>query len=423
MYAIVDCNSFYVSCERAFRPDLRTQPVVVLSNNDGCVISRSAEAKAIGIPMGAPAFKYKQFFRQHKVKVFSSNYSLYGDMSSRVMEILRQMSPEVEVYSIDEAFLLLENLPIDIETFAHKIKKTIYQCTNIPVSIGIAPTKALSKVANHVAKKYQKQTQGVFCIDTEERRVKVLKWLEIGSVWGIGRGHHQRLTAIGVHTAYAFTKLSESWVKKNMSIIGLRLQKDLKGEPTLTLEDDRRDKKAIATTRSFEYTFSAYEDIKERVVTFAYSCAEKIRKQKSACTHAYVFVRSNRHDSNKEQYRAGTMVAMPYPTDSTLVIVNAVVKGLQEIYKSNIEYKRAGVMLTGLTTAKQTQLFQNEDPKHESLMKVMDQLNDKYGGYKLKIASQDLQKTWKMRQEHLSPQYTTKFSDIIEVNCKEDEAR
>ncbi len=421
MYAIIDCNSFYVSCERAFRPDLRTKPVVVLSNNDGCVISRSAEAKLLGIPMGAPAFKFKKIFKEKQIKVFSSNYSLYGDMSSRVMEVLKQFAPEVEVYSIDEAFLLLENLPVDIETYAHQIKKTIFQYTNIPVSVGVAPTKALSKVANHVAKKFQQKTKGVFVIDTEERRVKTLKWMPIAEVWGIGRGHHKRLSDLGIGTAYEFTQLSESWVKKNMSVIGLRLQKDLKGEATMTLDDDTRDKKAIATTRSFEYTYKEYEEVKERIVTFAYSCAEKLRKQKSACTHAYVFLRSNRHDSSKEQYRAGTMVAMPYPTDSTLVIVNTVVKGLKEIFKANIHYKRAGVVLTGLTTTKQVQLFANEDPKHESLMKIMDGLNDKFGAHKIKIASQDLERTWKMRQEHLSPQYTTKLSEIIEVNCNERE--
>ncbi len=419
MYAIIDCNSFYVSCERSFRPDLRNKPVVVLSNNDGCVISRSAEAKEIGIPMGAPAFKYKQFFKDKGVKVFSSNYSLYGDMSSRVMSILTEFSPEIEIYSIDEAFLYLEALNVDIETYAHTIKQTIFKYTNIPVSIGIAPTKALSKVANNVAKKFQKKTQGVFIIDTEERRIKTLQWTPVESVWGIGRGHFKKLSEIGIKTAYQLTLKEDHWIKRHMSVIGLRLKKDLCGEETLTLDDVVKDRKAIATTRSFEYTFSQYEDVKERVVTFAYSCAEKMRKQGSSCNLAYVFLRSNRHDQKKEQYRAGKMVVLPYTTDSTLVIVEEVVKGLKEIFKEGIHYKRAGVVLMGLTKVKQMDLFVNEDPKHAALMKAMDALNDKYGAHKIKIASQDLKRTWKMRQEHLSPQYTTKFSEIIEINCRE----
>ncbi len=421
MYAIIDCNSFYVSCERSFRPDLRNKPVVVLSNNDGCVVSRSAEAKKLGIPMAAPAFKYKDLFENSKVHVFSSNYSLYGDMSTRVMSILDSFSPEVEVYSIDEAFVKLPKQINGFKSFGIKIKSTIFQYTDIPTSIGIANTKALAKVANHVAKKFQDKTGGVYVIDSEEKRIKTLQWTAINRVWGIGAGNSKRLKDKGVKTAYDFTMLDDDWVQKYMTITGLRLKKDLCGEPTLAL-DELKNKKAIATTRSFEYTFSDFENLRERISTFAYSCAEKLRKQRSSCIMLYVFLRSNKHKKGALQYRGGKVINLPFATDSTLVIVKYAIKALKDIYKPGIAYKRAGVVLMGLRAAdtKQLDLFENENPKHKPLMKVMDKLNEKFGGYKIKIANQDLDRTWKMKQEHLSPQYTSKFTDIIQVNCKDE---
>ncbi|MCM5662323.1 Y-family DNA polymerase [Galbibacter mesophilus] len=419
MYALVDCNNFYASCERVFQPMLNNRPVVILSNNDGCVISRSDEAKKIGVPMGAPAFKYKAFFKQHQVHVFSSNYPLYGDMSSRVMRILRQFTPLVEHYSIDEAFLKFSAYGnLDFQAEGEVIKKRVFKWTGMPISIGIAPTKALTKIANKIAKKYKDHTKGVYVIDTEEKRIKALKWTEIHSVWGIGRGNTQRLQARGVKTAWGFVNLDDAWVKSHLGIVGLRLKKDLEGEPTLGLENDvTAPKKAIATTRSFEYTFSDLENLKERISTFAGSCAEKLRKQNSSCNYMYVFLRSDKHKKEETQHRPEFLVTLPYATDSTLTLVKYATQAVEKMYQKGIKYKKAGVVVSGLVpaNARQLDLFMEEDPKHHHLMKTIDSINTKYGSLKIKVANQDLKRTWKMRQEHLSPRYTTNIDDIIKV--------
>ena len=252
MYALVDCNNFYASCERVFAPSLNHQPIVVLSNNDGCVVARSNEAKALGIPMGAPAFQYKALFQQHKVQVFSSNYALYGDMSSRVMNLLAEFTPEMEVYSIDEAFLKLEGFEkFSLTAHGAAMRRRVFKGTGIPVCVGMAPTKALAKVANRIAKKFPERTQSVYLMDSEEKRVKALKWLAVEDVWGIGRKHAQKLKAHAVHTAYQFSQLPDDWVRKHFSVVGLRLKKELEGIPTLDLESPTS-KKRIATTRSFD---------------------------------------------------------------------------------------------------------------------------------------------------------------------------
>ncbi|PTX62608.1 DNA polymerase V [Kordia periserrulae] len=418
MYAIIDCNSFYASCERAFDPSLIDKPLAILSNNDGCVISRSKEAKALGIPMGAPLFKYKEIIAEKNIQIRSSNYSLYGDMSERVMKLLEDFSPEVEVYSIDEAFVKLPKSD-DYQTVGEHMKNYIYQCTGIPVSIGIAPTKALSKAANNIAKKFPEKTNGVHVIDSEQKRIKMLKWLPASAIWGIGHGNAKRLQLKQVQTAFEFTQLSDDWVKRNMSIVGLRLKKDLEGEPTILLEDELQHKKAIATTRSFEFTFSDRENMKERIVTFASRCAEKLRQQNCSCNIVMIYLKSDRNKRSDSYFRAKRVVTLPYATNSTFVINKYALKALDDIFKPGIQYKKAGVVLTGLikTDALQLDLFQNENPKHKKLMLAMDNLNEKYGRQKIKLANQDLQRTWKMRQAYLSPEYTTKFSDIIKLNC------
>ncbi|MEM9001386.1 MAG: Y-family DNA polymerase [Bacteroidota bacterium] len=418
MFALVDCNNFYASCERAFQPQYHNVPIAILSNNDGCFISRSDEAKKLGLPMAAPAFKYQRFCQEHGIKIFSSNYPLYGDMSSRVMNILGTFTPDMEVYSIDEAFLKFEGFHnYDFHAYGRKIQHKVQKCTGIPISIGIAPTKALSKIANKIAKKFRPRTGGVFVIASEEERLKALRWAKIESVWGIGQGNLKRLQTKKVRTAYDFTQLSDEWVKKQMAIIGLRLKKDLEGKPTLDLDDDTRDKKVIATTRSFERTFSDLENIRERISTFAGSCAEKLRTQKSSCNIIMVFIRSDRHKKNTPQDRSSTLVTLPYPSDSTLTITNHAVRAAEQIFKPGIRYKRAGVIVCGLvpTNARQLDLFQRENPKHTALMKTMDAMNNKLGDYKIKIGNQDLERTWKMRQEHLSPRYTTDIDEIITV--------
>ncbi len=416
MFALVDCNNFYASCERVFRPDLNGQPVVVLSNNDGCVIARSNEAKAF-VPMGAAFFKYKSVFETNKISVFSSNYPLYGDMSKRVMSILANLASEMEVYSIDEAFLRFNTTqPIDYEVYGIQIIKKVTKSTGIPVSVGFAKTKALAKVANRIAKKFSRQTKGSYVIDTEAKRVKALKWLKIEDVWGIGRQHAKRLTDLGIVTAYQFTQQTDDWVKRNMSVVGLRLKHDLEGIPTLDLEK-KQPKKSIATTRSFDQNILDYELIAERVSTFAISCAEKLRNQKSNCNELMVFVQTNRFRKDLPQYRKNSVLKLPYPTNSSIELAQFAKLALERIFIKGYHYKKAGVVVMNITpeTECQINLFENSNPKHKSLMQVMDKLNTSLGSRKLKLGSQDIKQTWKMKQEQLSPCYTTNLDDIITV--------
>ncbi|RXP52640.1 Y-family DNA polymerase [Lutibacter sp. HS1-25] len=415
MYAILDCNSFYASCERVFKPHLIGKPIVVLSNNDGCVIARSSEAKPF-VPMGAEAFKYKTIFKEHQIHVFSSNYSLYGDLSTRVMNILSNFSRDIEVYSIDEAFFKLDGIKEeDLNAYVLNIKTTIEKWVGIPVSIGVAPTKSLSKVANKIAKKYE-QTKGVYVISTEEKRIKALKWTKVENVWGIGRRISKKLKSQNIYTAYDFTLLPDEYVRKQFSVVGLRLKQDLSGIQTIGFEQVK-DKQNIATTRTFEKAIRDYEPIKERIATFANSCAEKLRKQRSECTSLYVFLRTSSYA--EVQRNVGVVVHLPYATNSSITICSFAVKGLQQLYKNGFNYKKSGVIVMGIKPEKlhQFSLFEDEQPKHKLIMKVIDAMNLKYRSPKIKIANQDLDKTWKMKQEYLSPRYTTAIDEIIEVKC------
>ncbi len=417
MFALVDCNNFYASCECVFRPNLNGKPVVVLSNNDGCVIARSNEAKTFGIPMGAPAFKFKEVFDKQNIHVFSSNYALYGDMSNRVMNLLCAYSPDIEIYSIDEAFLQFKGFDnFDLQSYCENIKKTVDKGTGIPISIGVAPTKALSKVANRVAKKFPNRTGGVYIIDSEEKRIKALKWLAIGDVWGIGRQHTKRLQFLNIKTGFDFINLPDAMVRKQMSVVGLRLKHELEGKQTLKL-DKVKTKKAIATTRSFDKMYSDYETIRERISTFAVSCAEKLRKQKSSCNLIMVFIHTNGFRKDLPQYRKNIMIQTSYPTNSSIDIVKLAIKGLDSIYKKGYQYKKAGVIVMGITpeNQKQLSLFTEENPKHHKLMECVDRLNWKIGQNKVKLGSQSLGRQWKMKQEKLSPRYTTQIDEIINI--------
>ena len=416
MFALIDCNNFYASCERVFAPHLNGKPLVVLSNNDGCAIARSNEAKALGIPMGAPAFEFEQLFRKHKVHVFSANFSLYGNMSKRIMRILSEYSPEIEIYSIDEAFLKLKGFEcFNLLDYGYAIRKRVTKGTGIPISVGIAPTKALSKVANRIAKKYA-QTGGVYLIDTEEKRIKALKWLAIEDVWGIGRRYALRLREQGVQTAYDFTQLSDTWVQKQFSIIGLRLKRDLSGVPTLDLEDIQA-KKNIATTRSFEKNITKIEDLKERIATFAVSCSEKLRKQKSCCKMLMVFLRTNGFRKDLPQYSRSSMIKLPFPSNSSIELVEFACIALESIFVAGYSYKKAGVLIMDFIPENQVQLslFENSNPKHGSLMQVIDKVNNRFGQQKIRLSIQDQKRVWKMKQEKLSPCYTTRIQDIITI--------
>lgn len=419
MFALIDCNNFYASCERVFRPDLNGKPIVVLSNNDGCVIARSNEAKAVGIPMGAPAFEYDKLFKQHNVQVFSANFALYGDMSNRVMTILSDYSPEMEIYSIDECFLKLKGFEtyFNLQNYGDEMRYKVTKWTGIPISVGIAPTKALSKLANRIAKKYPEKTKGVYIIDSEEKRIKALKWLKIEDVWGIGRQHTKRLNAQNVFTAYDFTQLTDEWICKNLAIVGLRLKHDLQGIPTLDLEEVQP-KKNIATTRSFETNYTEFEQLNERISTFASSCAEKLRKQKSCCNSLMVFIHTNGHRKDLPQYSRNIVVKLPFPTNSSIELANFAKQGLKRIFKQGYAYKKAGVIVQDFTPemVTQTTLFESRDKRHIPLMKAIDTINSNFGQQKIRLANQDLKRVWKMKQQKLSPRYTTKLSDIITIN-------
>ncbi len=417
MFALVDCNNFYASCERIFNPTLNGKPIVVLSNNDGCVIARSNEAKPF-VPMGAVAFKYKVAFLQNNINVFSSNYALYGDMSNRVMNTLREYTPDIEIYSIDEAFLQFTGFEnYDLNAYGLTIRQRVKKVVGMPVSIGIAPTKALSKVANKIAKKFTDRTNGVYVIDTEEKRIKALKWTKIEDVWGIGRQLSKRLQSIKVMTAYDFTQLADEYVKSKLSIVELRLKHELEGKQRLSL-DEVKSKKTIATTRSFENTITDIDNLKERVSTFAVSCAEKLRKQKSHCNALMLFIHTNGFNKDQPQYSRSIVVKLPYATNSSIILSQFALKGLEAIYKKGFHFKKAGVIVMELTpeNVKQLDLFLDEDPKHQILMQAIDTINNNLGKKKLKLASQDLGRTWKMRQEKLSKRYTTNWNELLEVD-------
>jgi DNA polymerase V len=425
MFALVDCNNFYASCERVFDPSLRDRPVVILSNNDGCVIARSNEAKALGIPMGAPTYKFEKIFKQHNIQVFSSNYALYGDMSARVMNILGTFTPDVEIYSIDESFLEFTGFEdYDMQAYCEKIKYVVEKSTGIPISIGLAPTKALSKIANRIAKKFSDRTKGIFIMKDDAARIKALKWLKIEDVWGIGRQHALRLKKHNIHTAYDFSELPDEWVRKQMSVVGLRLKKELQGRRTLELET-QANKKAIATTRSFDKQYKEFDYVRERVSSFAIKSAEKLRKQGSCCQMVYVFLKTNKFRQDLPQYQNSIVVQTGYPTNSSIDLVKFAVEGLKKIYHPDFYYKKAGVIVMGLVPENERQLafFTAENPKHKQLMQKIDRLNGVYGTGSVRFGSQDLGRVWKMRREHLSKPYTTNLDEVIEVNCKNDEKK
>ena len=420
MYALVDCNNFYASCERVFQPQLNGKPIVILSNNDGCIISRSDEAKALGIAMGAPEFKVRDELKQKNITVFSSNYALYGDLSSRVMAILGQFTPNMEVYSIDEAFLNFDGMTIpDYQQYGLEMKKRTLKWLSIPVSVGFAPTKALAKVANKIARKFPNQTLGSYVIDTEEKRIKGLKWTKIEDVWGIGFRLTKKMKAQNIHTAFDFTlPHNETFIKKEMGVVGNRLRLELLGQSVLELEEPK-DRKNIAITRSFDGNITTFDEMKERVSTFATVCAEKLRKQKSCCYGVILYLRKDKYKVDKPKYNFYKMESLPFASNSSITISAVAIKMLKEIFEEGEMYKKAGVIVTQIIPQDQKQfhLFEEENPKHQKIMEVMDAFHKKTGERKIRLGNQDLQRTWKMKQNLLSPKYTTDIRDIFKVNC------
>lgn len=417
MYALVDCNNFYASCERVFDPSLNGKPVIVLSNNDGCVIARSNEAKQLGIGMGQPAFEIKEIIQKFDVKVFSTNFTLYGDMSQRIMNLLSEFVPETEIYSIDEAFLSLKGFELyNLKTLAENIRKTIMRGTGIPVSIGIAKTKTLSKVANHFAKKVT-ANQGIFILN-EENAEYTLKQFPVGDVWGIGRQYNKLLARFGIHTAWDFINTPPNWIRKNMSVVGLRTFEELKGIECIDIETSIKAKKTICTARSFGQMLSKYEPIAEAVANFASRCALKLRKQRSCANTIMVFLHTNMHRKDLPQYAKNRVLTFPMATNSTYEIVEYALAALKTIFADGYHFKKAGVIVSGIVpeNAVQYSLFDHTDrSKHERILKAMDAINERYGKDTVKLAILGNRRQWKLRQEKLSPFYTTKWEDIITI--------
>lgn len=418
MYALVDCNNFFASCERVFQPNLKDVPIIVLSNNDGCVVARSNEAKALGIPMGEPVFKLAKLIEEHGIAVFSSNYALYGDMSHRVMTILSQFVEDMEIYSIDESFLSLKGFEnYDLGEYGSKIVKAITKGTGIPVSMGIAPTKTLAKVASKFAKKY-KGYDGVCVIDNEERRIKALKLFSIGDVWGIGSRYQKKLEYHGIKTAYDFTQKSEPWVRKQMTVVGVKTWKELRGIPAFELEPVAPAKQTICTSRSFGEMTEDFDTLMEFVANFTASCARKLRTQRSCAGMIQVFIHTNRFREDLPQYYNSLMITLPTPTNDVAELIHYARLALKNIYKEGYQYKKAGVIVMDIEPQNSVQLnlFDERDRlKHEKVLEVLDRVHKKYGTRILKVAAQGTGKKWALKSEYLSKQYTTNPNDFIEI--------
>lgn len=417
MFGLCDANNFYASCERVFNPSLIGRPVVVLSNNDGCVIARSNEAKKLGIEMGAPYFQIKQLARRGNVAVFSSNFVLYGDMSRRVMGLLKKFVPATEVYSIDEAFLDFTGMDeTKLDELGHKIASTVKRYTGIPVSIGIAPTKTLAKIASKLCKQYPK-LNGCCFMHRPQDIEKVLRKFPIEDVWGVGRRYAKMLKANGVDTAWDFTQLTPEWVRKRMSVVGLRMWKELRGEACIGFEQAPADKKQIATTRTFAHDIDEFGELHQSVAQYAVACAEKLRQQNSVCGEIVVFILTNRHKDNIPQHYESRLVKLSVPTDSTLELTKYASGMLRQIYRKGYAYKRAGVILSDISSKKGTQrdMFDTTDrDKHDRLMKTVDGLNASFGRHKIVPAAAGM-KFFKMNREHLSKKFTTDWENIIRV--------
>lgn len=410
--ALVDCNSFYVSCERLFNPKIRKKPVVVLSNNDGCIISRSNEAKALGIKMGEPYFKAKDIIIRNKVEVFSSNYALYGDLSRRVMRTLKSFNAAIEVYSIDEAFLDLSNFPDqEIENIGKEIRETILQWTGIPTSIGIAKTKTLSKIANHIAKKKQ---SGVTSLIGIENIDPILEKIDINDVWGVGRQLTKFYNKNGIYNAKQLKNKSNTWIKKCSNVLSSRTAMELRGISCIGLETTTTKRKSCVVSRSFGKRIETFQELQEAVVNYCLNASEKIRSESLTAKAITVFVRTSPFQRNYGYYSNSKTVDFPIATNNSIEIVKTAVAILETIFKNGYQYQKAGVMLTGLSNAHdKTNLFSTEkDDKIQALMRSIDNTNHRYGRSTLSVASAGVNKRWNMRRDHSSKIDTADFFSL-----------
>lgn len=420
-YALIDCNNFYASCERVFRPELRGRPIVVLSNNDGCIVARSNEAKDMGVPMGTPYFKSRAMLERHGVAVFSSNYALYGDLSARVMRVLTRFCPSVDIYSIDEAFCDLTGVPGGAEAFGRRLRATVYQWTGIPVSVGIGSTKTLAKLANRFAKK-QPRCRGVFDFAASPAPDLVLKWTDVGDVWGIGPRHAKRLRKLGIDNALKFRELKRDWVKKKMTIAGLHTLLELRGYPCFDFAAGPADKKTIVSSRSFGHPVTRLDDMLEATSKYMTRAAEKLRKQRSVAGSILVFLLTNKFKLGQPQYSNALSVPLPVATNHTPTLIRAARSGMQRIYKDGYAYKKCGVMLSGLEPEHGRWLSllalpPAHRPNDRPLMQAVDDCNTKWGRDTVSFAASGIKQRWKMKREMMSPRRTTVWDELLRVTA------
>jgi len=414
VFALVDCNNFYVSCERVFQPTLGGKPVVVLSNNDGIVVARSNEAKALGIAMGVPAFQVRSLIRAHDVQVFSSNYALYGDLSRRVLDTLAQFSPNIEVYSIDEAFLSLSGFTSrNLTEYGRAIRATVKRWTGIPVSVGIAETKTLAKIAGEVAKR-TRDAGGVCDLTAGPERDTLLADIPVEDVWGVGPNRARLLTAHGVRTARDLREADEHWIRKRMGVVGARIVQELRGVSCLALEDCPAPKQGITVSRMFGRPVTTLAEMKEAIAFYTGRAAEKLREERLAVNALTVFLTTNPF-KDEPQYSNAATVKLPVATDATPELLRQALRGIARIYREGYRYNKAGVMLTALVPASQVQgdLFDERDRERSSrLMRLLDRLNAEMGAGTLRYAAEDFTKRWRARFERRSPAYTTSWRDL-----------
>ena len=421
MFALADCNNFFASCERVFRPDLQGKPVIVLSNNDGCAIARSNEAKALGIKMGAPFFKIRDIVRRHNVAVFSGNMALYGDMSQRVRWVLEEFAPGIEVYSIDEAFLDLRGMKnIDFDAYAKRISAQCWKMTSIPVSVGIAPTKTLAKIASKLCKQYPKLRGGCYMHRPQDIE-KVLRKFPIEDVWGIGRRTAPKLKARGVNTAYEFTQMPEGVVRMMLGIGGVRTWKELRGIPCLEFEDGFEAKQSICVSRSFSSEIYEVKELQEQIANFASAMASKLRKQQSVTSEMVVFAYTNRFREDVPQIQANTLVPFITPTAEERIIIAQAVSAAKTLFKQGFGYKKAGVIATKIVPEKHVMhsLFEDREAveREHKITSALDAINAAFGKGTIKLAVQGSGEI-KSSSENQSPHYTTRWSDIPLVTVK-----
>jgi DNA polymerase V len=415
--ALVDCNNFYVSCERVFQPELRNKPVVVLSNNDGCVIARSNEAKALGIPMGAPWHLHKAQFEKSGVIIRSSNYTLYGDMSARVMQVLSRFTPDLEIYSIDEAFLGLDGFQDRLEAHARQLRAAVYQWTGIPVSVGVSVTKTLAKVANRFAKKEEKH-RGVMLLLEETTQNTALEQLDLTDLWGVAARLAARLHLLGITSPLELKRADPLFLRDRLGVVTLRLAMELRGVTCLDLERSTPDKKSIMASRSFGRAITSLPEMEEAVASYAARAAEKLRRQKLATAHLMTFIETNRFKPTDRQHYATKPVQLPVATCDTSKLITAALAGLKAIWRDGYRYKKAGVLLLELHPVAKVQegLFDRRDStRRMNLMRTIDKLNQRHGRDTVGFAVAGIHKPWKMQRGQLSPCYTTAWEDLLRV--------